>query len=259
MKVEFVWRFLSSTAFAVMTCVGLGLPTLAQAQNRWLSTIWNVEPISEIPPEREYAGRDFLLKQRLIPAGLVSLSENFSDTALKLSAPAGTQFFRVESEAGVAFCDGRRNGKKANSEVYLCLVDSNEDGIFDGSFKGLSETAGIPTIAGKLPKTLKPTSPVRYVKLAPSEFSILYFVAIQRRNFFNIYGRESFMIRFGTEEHSQKITNPVHFKASDLPKEMEILGARFTAIKESNGKMRIKIHSTMPKQPFGLIRTVTFR
>jgi hypothetical protein len=254
-SLKFASRTLATSAFGIAALA----PASASAQSRWLSTIWMIEPTVGIPAEQEYAGGDVIIKQRLVPAGLAALTDNFSDPQFKIGAPAGTQFFEVQSGVGRAFCDGRHSNKKANAENYICLVDKDQDGSFEGAFKGLSDTAGIPTIAGKFPKVVKPISPIRYTMRNPLDYTAPYFVAIQRRNFFNIYGRESFTIRFGTDAYSQEITDAVQFKAAELPKDLDILGAHFTAVSEVSGKMRIKVHATMPAQPFAIVQTTTYR
>ena len=91
------------------------------------------------------------------------------------------------------------------------------------------------TIGGNRPKSPKAIAPTAYAQVDPATMRDEYFVAIERRNFFNIYSLESFMIAFGRDGELDRITAPVNFKSTDMPKDVEILGARFTALSEVAG------------------------
>lgn len=239
--------------------VALLLPMPVLAQDRAMQTVWIVQPQS--PPQGELilSGGQNILKQRLLPSGLAELVAETAIPETAVSLPAGTQLIEVKSRDMAIFCQTDAKGRGLKSALQYCLTDSDADGRFDGYFRTASATKGLPTIQGYRPKHVKPIDAVGYRRVAPASLRDEYFVAIERRNFFNIYGRESFTIAFGKEGDVDRITAPISFKSSELPKEMNILGARFTALGEENGQMRIRVDATMPMQPFGVVSTTTYR
>lgn len=232
----------------------------AQAEAINLFTPWQIEPAAPPQAALDLAGGDFVIKQRLLPMGLAQLDTPLVDPARKLSLAAGTQLVAVGEAGKGVFCDATRYKKKANDTVLACFVDADRDGRFESYFKGYSYSGAIISLQGKVKaKNLKPIAPVAYRTLAPDAFTQDLFVGIQRRNYFNIYSRESFMVVFGNAQHTEEITQPIQFKSAEMPKDMTVLGARFTALSETAGRMRIKVHSAMPQQPFAIYQTTTYR
>jgi hypothetical protein len=231
----------------------------AIAQSRAMHTVWTIQPASAPEGERIIAGGEYVLKQKLLPSGVAELQTALNVPGAKRGLPAGTQFIEVLTAGAAVFCQATIQAQKLIGHAQLCLVDSNGDQTFDGYFQTSSATKGLLTIQGNRPKVPKPIPPTPYTRVPPSQFKGDFFVAIERRNFFNIYGRESFMIAFGREGEIGRITAPISFKSSELPKEMQILGARFTAVAEKDGKMLIRVHSAMPAQPFGVASYTTYR
>lgn len=230
----------------------------AAAQSRRLLTLWTIEPAPHPVGIRHLAGKDEVLRQRLLPTGLAELERTWSDSEAGAELAAGTQLIEATSDAGAVYCEGDIRG--FGSDGLLCFLDSDRDGRFESRFKAVSSTPALAMITGKMPKAPQPlATPLEYRVVDPRTSRIPAFVAIERRNYFNIYGRENFMIAFGTGDEKKRISDPVHFKASDMPKEMTILGARFTALSETDGKMAIEIHSGMPAQPFGVVSVVSYR
>ena len=231
-----------------------------QSDSALLFAGWEIQPATAPPGTRDLAGGDFVLKQKLLPLGLAELAEPVDAPALKLALPAGTQLVAVGGGDQRLFCDITRYKKKANDTAIACFADLDADGKFEGHFKGLSMAGAILSLDGRLKfKKLKPIAPLAYTALPPAKFAQELFVGIQRRNYFNIYGRESFMVVYGNAAHTEEITRPIQFKSAEMPKDMTVLGARFTAISEATGKMRIEVKEGMPRQPFGVIRTTTYR
>lgn len=229
----------------------------AAAQSRRLISFWVIEPAPHPVGIRHLAGKDEVLRQRLLPSGLAELARVWSDPEVG-ELPAGMQLIEASSDAGAVYCEG--DVREGESGGLLCFLDSDRDGRFASRFKAASSTPALAMFMGKMPKTTKPLAePLEYRIVSPSTSRIPAFVAIERRNYFNIYARENFMIAFGTGDEKKRITDPVHFKAADMPKEMTILGARFTALSETDGKMAIEVHNGMPAQPFAVMSTVTYR
>jgi hypothetical protein len=198
-----------------------------------------------------------VLRQRLLPSGLAELARVWSDPEVG-ELPAGMQLVKASSDSGPVYCEG--DIREGDSDGLLCFLDSDSDGRFDSRFRAASSTPALAMFMGKMPKAARPLAePLEYRVVDPATSRIPAFVAIERRNFFNIYSRENFMIVFGTGEEKKRITDPVHFKSAEMPKEMTILGARFTALSEKDGKMAIEVHQGMPAQPFAVMSMTTYR
>lgn len=245
---------------------GLLVPAApAAAQSRNLQSIWMIEPAPPPPGVRHLASKEIVLKQRLLPTALAELARPTSESETGATLAEGTQLIEVTNGAGALFCEGdlqgsRQGGKLAGGRAQLCFLDSDGDRRFESWFRSWSSTPALVMISGRMPKALKPlAAPLGYRLVDPTTSRIGAFVAIERRNFFNIYNRESFQIVFGSGDMDKRITAPVQFKSEEMPKEIHILGARFTALSEADGKMAIEVHSAMPAQPFGVVQTVTWR
>lgn len=233
------------------------LPSAASAQSRALSSIWMVQPTATPAGERALASGEFVLKQRLLPLGLAELG---ADTTVGAATfPAGTQLIEAQTEGAKVFCAAQVARQKLIGAAFQpCLIDQDSDGDFDGWFNAVSQTKGLLTIAGKWPKKPKALAESRYAVVPVQTMRDEYFVAIERRNYFNIFSRESFMIAFGREGQLDRLTSPVSFKSAEMPKEVTILGARFIALGETAGKMTIRVDAAMPAQPFGVIKTTSY-
>lgn len=229
----------------------------ATAQSRRLTSFWVVEPAPHPTGIRHLAGKEEVLRQRLLPSGLAELARVWSDPEVG-ELPAGMQLVEASSDAGAVYCEG--DVREGDSGGLLCFLDSDRDGRFDSRFRAVSSTPALAMFMGRMPKAPRPLAePLEYRVVSPSTSRIPAFVAIERRNYFNIYSRDTFMIVFGTGDEKKRITDPVQFKSADMPKEMSILGARFTALGEKDGKMSIEVNSGMPAQPFAVMSTVTYR
>lgn len=249
-----VSRILAAAALAAAFALPAGP---AEAQSRRLTSYWTVEPAPHPVGIRHLGGKDEVLRQRLLPGGLAELARVWSDPEAG-ELPAGTQLIEASSDLGAVYCEG--DIRQADPTELLCFLDSDRDGRFESRFETASSTPALVMLMGRMPKAPTPLAePLEYRIVSPATSRIPAFVAIERRNYFNIYSRENFMIVFGTGDEKKRITDPVHFKSAEMPKQMTILGARFTALSETDGKMAIEVHSGMPAQPFAVMSTVTYR
>lgn len=245
-----------SAAVALGAALGLAAAPAA-AQSRRLTSFWVIEPAPHPVGVRHLAGKEEVLRQRLLPSGLAELARVWSDPEVG-ELPSGMQLIEASSDMGAVYCEG--DIREGGSGGLLCFLDSDRDGRFESRFKTVSSTPALVMLSGRMPKAPRPLAePLEYRIVSPTASKIPAFVGIERRNFFNIYSRENFMIVFGTGDEKKRITDPVHFKSADMPKELTILGARFTALSETGGKMAIEVHSGMPAQPFAVMSTVTYR
>jgi hypothetical protein len=243
--------------------VGLVLAALfstapAAAQSRSLQSIWMVQPVETPTSERVLASGEFVLKQRLLPTGLAELGSAITLGSATLAM--GTQLVEAQTQGAKVFCTPQvARQKLIGASFQPCLIDTDQDGDFDGWFNAISQTKGLLSLAGKWPKKPKPLAEAGYRTVAVGTMREEFFVAIERRNYFNIYSRESFMIAFGREGQLERLTTPVSFKSVEMPKMLTVMGAQFEAISETDGKMTVRVHSAMPEQPFGVMTTTTYR
>jgi hypothetical protein len=225
-----------------------------------LSTTWWIEPIEAPSGVRYLTSKEQVLKQRLLPEGLTKLSRSVSKIEVGAELPAGTELIEVAGGPGPIFCEGVLQQGKLTGRAQVCFMDSDGDQRFDTTFQSRSQTPALVMINGRMPKkSLQLATPISYQTVDPATATLGTFVAIERRNFFNIYGRESFTILFGSSDQQERLTDPVQFKSSDLPKQMNILGSSFTALSEKDGRMAIKVEAAMPRSPFGVYQSITYR
>ena len=241
-------------ALAVLAAVGL--PVSASAQSREMQTVWVIQPTPVPAGERQLASGDFVLRQRLLPTGLVELTAPVLVRRETLSA--GTQLVEVQAQGAKVFCIAEI--ARLEEESYQpCLIDADSDGDFESWFRGYSPTRSLLTVTGRYPREPNAIAETPYREVAPTTMRDTFFVGIERRNYFNIYSRENFMIAFGSAQRLERLTTPLSFRSSEMPKDMEVLGARFTALSETDGKMLIRVSRAMPVQAFGVAKTTTTR
>lgn len=247
-------------SLVLLACSSVAASPVA-AQRTELATVWWIEPAAPPPGVRFLASKEQVLKQRLLPIGLVRLGRSVTSSEAGFDLAAGTELIKVNGGPGPVYCNGRLQVTKfVGASPQGCFIDQNGDGSFDATFRMISQTPGLVMINGRLPKKLTPlASPIPFQRVDPTSSTLDAFVAIERRNYFNIYGRENFMIVFGSAAHQERITDPIGFKSSDLPKQMSILGSSFTALKEEKGRLAVRVDAAMPRQPFEVTKTITFR
>ena len=253
-----LWSWIG--AFVTAAAAPASAQFFPSSDSRALVTRWTIEPAP--PPQgiRELAAKELVVKQRLLPGGLIELGRNVTRAEAGADIVAGTQLIEVKGPAGAIFCEGelRLNGIGAGRQT--CLVDSDGDARLDAAFRAASNTPALVMISDRMPKTTQPlAAPIPYQRIDPAKSRLGAFVAIERRNWFNIYGLEGFTILFGSADRQARITSPVQFKSSEMPKELNVLGARFTALAEKDGKMSIRVEEGMPAQDIGVTRTVSYR
>jgi hypothetical protein len=238
----------------VLACTAIAGPvTAAEEPSRYITTPWIIAPVRTLPGERTLAGGDFVLKQRLLPMGLAELAGPV--TMGKNRFEVGTQFFKAKTDGVAVYC----RPYAPDDALVACLLDRDTDGDFDEWFDVVSQTKGLPSVAQKYTKKRKPVSEAAYRQVPVTSMIDEYFVAIERRNYFNIYSRESFMVVFGREGTIERLTAPVSFKSDEMPKQLTILGAVFTAVAERDGKMVVTVQRDMPVQPFSVVKTTSYR
>jgi hypothetical protein len=242
-----------------------GSAAVAQAP-REMTTIWLVQPAVEITGQTVEVSRgDFLLKQRALPSGLARLTGELSTPDGKRHFTANHELFEVKSDMPI-YCavqaraqSGLEKWLTEGATKQFCLVDSNSDLQFDAYFEPISQIPGLPTISGKRPKKLKPLSPVPYAMADASTMQATYWIGIEYQGKPLIYDRLNFAVAFGSEVSKGSLTDWVYTSGSKFPASSGLLGAKFTVLDNPGGKIKVRIDQPMPPQPFGVMRTTTYR
>jgi hypothetical protein len=260
------------------------LPAAAHAQD--LRTIYVVQPAPVPEGQQALAAKDWVLKQPLVPTKLYELG---TDAQLPSKTPplvqgmerpvAGTQLIGISGGEAVVGCVAPNESAKLSQRFLPCFVDKDADGAFEAVFWRASVVPGLPIISGPMPNATTSTRSkslvglfgvkepadlhllsvvVPYRDVDPATIRTPFFVGIQRRNFFNIYARENFMIVFGRDAEMGELTTPASFRSSEMPKEVSVMGAQFTAIAEKEGKMLVQVSTSIPPQPFSVVVTTTY-
>lgn len=235
----------------------LAMPSMAAEPRRDIRSTWIIQPAAAPSGDQLLDSGEFVLRQRLLPSGLAELSAPLSigDETF----PAGTQLVEAQTSGMKVFCaPDVPKQKLIGASFQPCLIDADGDGAFEGWFNALSQTRSILMLTGRYPKKPRAIAPTRYREVAPATMRDEYFVAIERRNYFNIYSRESFMIAYGHGDQIERLTAPVSFKSEEMPRELTVLGSRFTALSEQDGKMLVRVAQAMPMQPFAVSVTTSY-
>jgi hypothetical protein len=241
---------------SLLLCSLIASSTSALASSdREMSVVWNIQPSPASSGERRISGEGWILKQRLVPTGLAELRGSIPVSAFGVELPTGTQFIEVSTKGATVFCEPRIRPQKLIGHAQICLTDYDQDGAFEGFFKTSSETKGLLSLQGNRPKTPMAMTPIAYERLDPAKMSDEFFVAIERNNGVNLYGNETFAIAFGIEGQVERLTARITIKEAEMPREVRVLGAMFTAISKASGNLQVKVVQTMPLQPFSVIKT----
>jgi len=233
---------------------------------REMTTTWLIQPAAEVTGRTfEVSRGDILLKQRALPSGLARLIGELRTPDGKRSFAANHELFEVKSDLPI-YCavqeraqSGLEKWLTEGSTRQFCLVDSNSDLQFDAYFEPISQIPGLPTISGKRPKKLKPLSLVPYAIADASTMQAAYWIGIEYQGKPLIYDRLNFAVAFGSEVAKGSLTDWVYTSGSKFPASSGLLGAKFTVLDNPGGKIKVRIDQPMPPQPFGVMRTVTYR
>ena len=243
---------------------GIGLVALnapAFAQSRAMSTIWTILPATELPGERFIASNEWVIQQRLLPEGLFRLEGAASVAGGLPLLQAGTQLIEIRAEGATIACDAVARRQKLVGASQFCLVDYDKDGAFDGIFPvaNISKGGGLPTVQGAYPKKAKVIEPVAYSRIDPSQIESSYFVGIRNAGKATIYDWQNFQVCYGSGSKTDCLSAYSRTSASIFPQSFNALGAQVTVLAREDGKVRVRVDSAMPSQPFGIISTTTYR
>ena len=237
-----------------LTAFAAALSGPAWAGDRSLHNVWTIQEDPTSLGDRTLVREDYVLKQRLLPTGLVALSSDFEEVGLA----AGSQLVEVRSPGALVFCDPVPRAQKLVGHAQPCLVDADNDGRFEGLFLTSSVTKGILTIQGSRPKTPRAIVPVAYRRLDVTAFGLPLFVGVQYRGNANPAGNHVFQINYGSDTSVGSLTDRFVVGKTSLPASQTPFGARFDLLAHSPEGIQVRVTKTIPTQLFGVMKTTTY-
>lgn len=258
--------------FPIALAIGLvaAAPVTGKPAVEGFRVVWIVEPAPPPTAELSIAPDGLILKQRLLPMGLVELTEEhrIGKTGNKAGEvlPAGTELILATGASKPVYCALRIKGPNVLSMLLTpypsgsqrCFMDDNADGKFDRSFAATSSVKSVPHPSGIVPRDAAPTVSAAYRPKDVSAFTASYFVGVQYsgqakigtlRRFYTVYGNDGDWGRFTADNIFTK-------RDRDLPKTLEVLGSSFTVLGGEGKNVRVKVDRAIPAQPFGVFVSV---
>ena len=225
------------------------------ASDRSLQSVWTIQEDPALLGERTLAREDYVLKQRLLPTGLVALSSDLEEAGLTV----GSQLIEVRSPGALVFCDPVPRAEKLVGHAQPCLVDADNDGRFEGLFLTSSVTKGILTIEGNRPKAPRAIVPIAYQRLDVAEFGLPLFVGVQYRGNANPVGNHVFQINYGSDTSVGSLTDRFVVTKATLPASQTPFGAQFDLLAQSPAGIQVRVSKTIPAQPFAVMKITTYK
>jgi hypothetical protein len=210
---------------------------------------------------------ELFMKRRLLPPRAARLDTPLLGAKGEELLPAGAELFGTRSDKVDIYCSTAQKGAGIATQLLLgrtgqkqiCLIDADRDNDFDSLFKVAGEIKGLPSLYARTPKTLDRVDGSKYSSIDPASMTQKYFVAVEYQGKPLLYDRRNFTITFGTDEKKQSLTSWIYTKGSDYPQSLTYLGGKFTVLSENQGMLSIRIDRQIPSQPFGVIKSVSFR
>lgn len=238
--------------------------TAAEGPDRTYETIWMIQADENQIGTRRVAVGSPIIEQRLLPFGLAETVEDIRSGSGDVLVEKGRQLFQLRVATGKTFCvvevprpSFYRSFMLGGGNLQLCLIDSDDDGVFDGHFNGGNPMRGVPFINGRQPR--KPKQAMgRYSLLTPDQFSQPYTVRLSLVSAdVSAKGdsRISYRIDFGDEVTRQKLTNFISGGIGHT----EILDAQWNALEIGDDVVKVDVTRPMPSQPFQAVRITTYR
>lgn len=236
----------------------------AENPDRRYETIWVIHADESQTGTRNVAVGSPIIEQRLLPFGLAETVEDIRSASGDVLVEKGRQLFQLRVATGKTFCvvevprpSFYRSFMLGGGNLQLCLIDGDDDGVFDGHFNGGNPMRGVPFINGKQPRNPKQATG-RYSLLTPDQFAPPYTVRVSLVSAdVSAKGdsRISYRIDFGDDVTRQKLTNFISGGIGHT----EILDAQWNALEIGDDAVKVDVMRAMPTQPFQAVRTITYR
>jgi hypothetical protein len=230
----------------------------AMAADRELLTLWKVDVGTAEPTELEVGPGDFVIKQRLLPTGLVELGPEAGRAGIEGIAE-GKQLVEVRSAGAAVYCDPVLRAQKLIGHAQPCFVDADFDGRFEGLFRTTSVTKGILTVQGQRPKTPKSIPPISYRQVDPATFGQKLFVGIEYGGGSVLGANYVFSVSYGSTQQTGSLTGEIVHKKEDVPGVQNAMGGRFTILAATPRGLRVRVDQPIPSDTFSVVQTTTYR
>lgn len=262
----------------------LSVPSAAQGQDasgdaaaarrqerseRFYMALWWVQPSREPLGRKTVRDGDYVLRTRLLPPSLIRLdADAVAEEGRRVLLPAGSQLFGLSTSGPPIWCAlARRSsggrvpgavlgglvGRRAPSQ--LCLIDLDRDGRLDAFFSANSPVRGVPNFSGYRPRNPAPLAPAAFAPLDPEQMETQYFVGIRYEGVATLRSSPHFSVSYGDEDtrgHLTRSLSPENGVVTEL-------GAEFEIVRRDGETIEVEIRRNMPRQPFHVFQTVTYR
>lgn len=254
----------------VFACLGLSAGAFGQDNaDRAFQSIWIIQPNDQPTGPRSVRDGELVFRNRLLPPMLARLTADAVDRdSGEVVAPAGTQLFGLMTRGAPIYCVvGRRDPSTAvrillaAANRQICLIDTNRDSVFDAHFRVTNNVMGVPNIQGRRPRNPDALTGGAFETLAPDEIATDYYVGVKFEGIVGLLTmpQPTFSIVFGTEESSNRLTMDVRPVRRSNPPVVTPLGAEFVVSAINGDVIEIDVRRNIPPQPFGVVRTTTYR
>ena len=241
----------------------------AERSERFYLSLWWIAPGTQPLGRRTVREGDYVVRSRLLPPSLIRLTgDAVAARGNRVVVPAGTQLFGLSTSGPPIWCVLERRssggtvagsvlgglvGRRAPSQ--LCLVDLDRDGRLDSFFSANSPVRGVPNFSGNRPRNPAGLAPTAFERLDPERMETEYFVGIRYGGVATLRSNPYFTISFGDGERQGHLTSSV----SPQNGTVTALGASFQIVSRNGETLEIDVRRNMPRQPFHVMRTVTYR
>jgi hypothetical protein len=203
----------------------------AYAEGRGVGTTWSLKPVMAIDAPFEMRSGTTLIA-RLLPPALIRLTSPLADaTTGEELLTAGTQLFQVMHKTKTVYCTTQPSRRWGGLPwraplAHLCLVDSDGDHVFDGSFKIRTEVPGTLIIRGAHPEQLDPLKPATYEQLPVEQFDNDFSAFVVR------YGRSISFFVGRDESHGAALSGWIKIPKDAPTFQFNFAGARIELIRK---------------------------
>ncbi|HEX8364067.1 MAG TPA: hypothetical protein VF603_02150 [Allosphingosinicella sp.] len=236
---------------------------------RFYVALWWVQPSHEALGRKTVREGDYVLRTRLLPSSLIRLTgDAVAAEGGRVILPAGSQLFSLSTAGPPIWCalERRSSGGRVTGAVLgglvgrrapsqLCLIDLDRDGRLDAHFSANSPVRGVPNFSGNRPRNPAGLAPTAFEQLDPERMETEYFVGIRYGGVATLRSNPYFTISFGDGERQGHLTSSV----SPQDGVVTALGASFEIVSRNGETLEIDVRRNIPRQPFHVMRTVTYR
>lgn len=229
-----------------------------------INTAWRLLPAENFTPTEHVAqNNDIIHRQSALPVGLAVLDEEVTAAEGLTLVRAGTQLLLGSiGPSGAAYCAMQSERVLPTGEVKkqwpgatLCLIDIDKDGRFDRAFRAGMTSTILPAVQTRTPKQASVVS-ARYRVVSPETVVGDFWVGIQYRQYFNIYGNRMLFTALGGGGATTALTAFKTFKAKGTyPQYEEVMGAKITLLEPLEKSTRLRVETPMALTEFTPIFT----